>query len=86
MKFRKKPVVIEADQFHEHLKPWPEGVQRDGCICKGERKEGFCIQTLEGDHIVTDRDWIITGVKGEKYPCREDIFAETYDLVEEEED
>ena len=40
------------------------------------------IDTLEGPHIVTPGDWIITGVKGEHYPCKPDIFAETYEPAE----
>ena len=39
------------------------------------------IDTLEGGHIVCPGDWIITGVKGERYPCKPDIFAATYDEV-----
>lgn len=42
---------------------------------------GFGIKTLEGWHHVTHGDWIITGVKGERYPCKPDIFAQTYDPV-----
>jgi hypothetical protein len=40
------------------------------------------IKTLEGDHLVTPGDWIITGVKGEHYPCKPDIFEMTYEKVE----
>ena len=40
------------------------------------------IETLEGGHKVTPGDWIIEGIKGERYPCKPDIFALTYDLVE----
>ena len=41
------------------------------------------IDTLEGAHYVTPGDWIITGVKGEHYPCKPDIFEATYERVEE---
>ena len=41
------------------------------------------IDTLEGKMEVTDRAWIITGVKGERYPCKPDIFEATYDPVDE---
>ena len=41
------------------------------------------IDTLEGGHIVCPGDWIITGVAGEQYPCKPDIFEATYDPVEE---
>ena len=40
------------------------------------------IETLEGGHVVTSGDWIITGVKGEHYPCKPDIFEMTYELAE----
>ncbi len=39
------------------------------------------VDTLEGGHIVCPGDWIITGVKGEFYPCKPDIFEQTYELV-----
>lgn len=44
------------------------------------------IDTLEGGHIVCPGDWIITGVKGEHYPCKPDIFAATYEAVEDSND
>jgi len=43
------------------------------------------IKTLEGGHIVCPGDWIITGVKGERYPCKPDIFAMTYEEVKDDE-
>lgn len=39
------------------------------------------VDTLEGGHIVCPGDWIVTGVKGEMYPVKPDIFAETYEAV-----
>ncbi len=56
--------------------------------CPGDRKCEHCadimhnhgwIETLEGGHIVCPGDWIITGVKGERYPCKPDIFEQTYE-------
>ena len=41
------------------------------------------IHTLEGDHHASVGDYIITGVKGEQYPCKPDIFAKTYEPVDE---
>ena len=41
------------------------------------------IDTLEGGHVVCPGDWIIKGVKGEFYPCKPDILAATYELVED---
>lgn len=75
MQFRKKPVVIEAEQFLPEQDKWPDGVQREPGA-----EEGF-ITTLEGRLHVSPNDWIITGVKGEKYPCKPDIFEATYEPV-----
>jgi hypothetical protein len=72
-KFRKKPVVIEAEQ-------WFAGKQIEGVENRG--RKGL-IRTLEGDMLAEEGDWIITGVKGEKYPCKPDIFEATYDPVSE---
>lgn len=79
MKFRKKPVVIEATQWfkmgdHPAVTVMPRG---------RESAENGWIQTLEGGHIVTPGDYIITGVVGETYPCKPDIFLMTYEPVEE---
>lgn len=91
MKFRKKPVVIEAVQW----KGWepnqdpdviPMAKLADGRLMPypqdGKWTPAHAIKTLEGWHEVTDGDWIITGVKGERYPCKPDIFAMTYEPVE----
>lgn len=74
-KFRKKPVVIEATQFNE-----------DGdhpAVVRDDRSPtGWAMHTPENTeikHEVTPGDWIITGVKGEQYPCKPDIFEQTYD-------
>ena len=89
-KFRKKPVVIEAVQFTQDMADTNENIP-DGVICNSvsfsdsemtqRTGYGFCIRTLEGDMSVTVGDWIITGVKGEKYPCKPDIFEATYDRI-----
>ena len=87
MRFRKKPVVIEAEQFFVYKKPYPEGVYQhtlsgDANTIGGALIE-FRINTLEGFHIVSNGDWIITGVEGERYPCKPGIFDKTYEKVEE---
>ena len=74
-KYRKRPVVVEAEQFFPGVEPWPDGV-------KGAAGYIFWIETLEGDMDVSPGDWIITGVKGERYPCKPDIFELTYEAVE----
>lgn len=90
MKFRKKPVIIEAEQFKPEYDEYDNyvpvlGVYEDGPFRVnplGKRKGTLYIDTLEGRHIVTPGDWIITGVKGEKYPCKPDIFEMTYEKIE----
>jgi hypothetical protein len=123
MKYRKKPVEIEATQWfkngdhpldyaseqtayqngrltnisadHRKAHNWEGAVVRyfrhPAEAFAGERKCEKCgtimhlhgwIDTLEGGHIVCPGDWIITGVKGEHYPCKPDIFAMTYEPVE----
>ena len=84
-KYRKKPVIIEAEQFDPQKQPWPEGV-KPWPHPKGYQPRDMSwgyIETLEGDHHVMAGDWIITGVAGERYPCKPDIFAKTYEQVEE---
>lgn len=81
MQFRKKPIPISAEQFFVDKKPWPEGV--NGCADgKGCDRKHHWIGTLEGPLFVSDGDWIITGVEGEKYPCKPHIFKATYEAVE----
>ena len=89
MKYRKKPVVIEAVQLRwdtwsemcEHAKVGkiidgqPEG-QLDG------EKIALAIPTLEGVMIANENDWVIRGVAGEIYACKPDIFEQTYEKVE----
>jgi hypothetical protein len=83
VKYRKKPVVIEAEQFDydrfDELK-LKYGLRQ--LHSRDHQERVAWIVTLEGDMCVCDGDWIITGVKGEKYPCKPDIFAETYEPVE----
>lgn len=84
-KFRKRPVVIEAVKFDPHQYPWPDGV-KPWPDAKGIQPRDMSwgyIQTLEGQMHVQSGDWIITGVKGEKYPCKDDIFQATYERVED---
>lgn len=91
MKFRKKPVVIEATQWfkdgdHDRVMKAvksPEGVVFCHDFICDDGGAGyirtFAIPTLEGAHEVTAGDWIITGVQGEHYPCKPDIFEMTYE-------
>lgn len=121
MKFRKKPVVIEATQWfkngdhpldyvkdrtgfdgeilrtftaaHAKAHDWGGDVvrrYRDPTVfgehtckhCGNQMHVHGWIDTLEGGHIVCPGDWIITGVQGEHYPCKPDIFEATYEAVD----
>lgn len=123
MKYRKKPVVIEASRWFTNgdhpndfdaekvdfeqgeIRTWtgaevkalgwegqvvryyrtPKGDGQDSCKHCGRimHQHGW-IDTLEGGHIVCPGDWIITGVKGERYPCKPDIFAATYEPADDQ--
>ena len=107
MKYRKKPVVIEATQWFKNgdhplddtrtvYGSVGEPFLSEGKVVRYYRDPGVAgmerckhcgdimhnhgwIDTLEGGHIVCPGDWIITGVKGEHYPCKPDIFEMTYE-------
>lgn len=87
MKFRKKPVVIDAEQFDghnlTHLDAWAIGLT--GTYQFGSKNGGriIIIETLEGKMEAHPGDWIIKGIKGEFYPCKPDIFEASYELVDE---
>lgn len=77
--YRKKPVVVEAVQW--------TGENYDEIVeftrSKAELYSGYLmIPTLEGDHFAPIGDYIIKGVAGEFYPCRPDIFEQTYEMEE----
>lgn len=88
MKYRKKPVVIEAFQYdgdminssgQPYVPEWVITAMNDN-IMYYDGPELF-IRTLEGDHHVTVGDYVIKGVNGELYPCKPDIFEKTYEAV-----
>jgi hypothetical protein len=85
MKYRKKPVIIEAIQW--------TGENEDECAkFLGKSFGGFpekysdaddiIVLTLEGQHIASRGDYLIRGVKGEHYPCKPDIFEMTYEPIQ----
>ena len=78
MRFRKLPVVIEAHCWAG------DGHELEGVCqrCK-EMPDAAHVHTLEGPLRVSYGDWIIRGVKGEFYPCKPDVFAMTYEPVDE---
>jgi hypothetical protein len=75
-KWRKKPVIVEAEVYQPGME---DGFE----YCDLERRP--YINTLEGKHFISPGDYIITGIKGERYPCKPDIFHATYEPVDEEE-
>lgn len=88
-KFRKKPVEIEAKQYLNDKTSW----ELLNWVNSGQYKRSpecpfatwingkLVIPTLEGDHTANVGDWIICGVQGEFYPCKPDIFEQTYEPV-----
>lgn len=100
MKYRKKPVVIDAVQWtgtnkremfdfltngncsEEHMTSDFPIVSDNFYIDKKKVPGGLVIKTLEGEHLANIGDYIIKGVHGEFYPCKPDIFRETYQEVE----
>lgn len=90
-KFRKKPIEIEAVPVHhllgaaEHnwnaLPSWAKDAYEKGQLIF--LNTGIIVSTPEGKMEGGITDWIIKGIKGELYPCKDDIFRQTYDLVDE---
>lgn len=93
-KARKKPVEIEFITFEEFVQfgrnqpnahivngmPW--SFIYKGSAITHEHDESYIVRTLEGPYSFTRNDVLITGIKGELYPCKKDIFALTYDVIE----
>lgn len=78
MKYRKKPVVIEAVQWTgENHAEMCEFIDPE--VLEIKPKEGVVIRTLEGEHHASPGDYIIKGVNGEFYPCKPGIFVKTYE-------
>ncbi|MCP3683907.1 MAG: hypothetical protein GY861_14585 [bacterium] len=82
MKYRKKPIVIDAVQWNgnnvDEVCDFMEGVDVE---FKTSNPMMVVIPTLEGDMLASVGDFIIKGVKGEFYPCKPDIFEQTYEKV-----
>lgn len=91
MKYRKKPVVVDAYQFSNRVGPddrpeWLLVAVRMGVVkfVRGnEEAPHLLIHTLEGTMRADPGDWIIKGVKGELYPCKPGIFEATYEKADE---
>lgn len=81
MKYRKKPVVIEAVQFDGTIESVEELMIPE--VSQELGSKTLQIPTLEGVMTASPGDFIIKGVNGEFYPCKPDIFEKTYERVEE---
>lgn len=84
MKFRKKPIVIEAVQWKG---TWTDEMaeftkDKQGRSFSFEQYGVLYVKTLEGTMVANKGDWIIKGIKGEFYPCAKEIFEQTYEPVE----
>lgn len=92
MKYRKKPVVIEAMKYigDQNIPEIMHFMGVDALMNRVEvdfksntQTKVILIRTLEGEIEARPQDWIIKGIKGEFYPCKPDIFEATYEAVEE---
>ena len=81
MRYRKKPVEIDAVQWTGRNYDEIQNFIGDKVITGFVSERGLLIQTLEGQMTARTGDYIIKGVKGEFYPCKPDIFEETYEAV-----
>lgn len=92
MYYRKKPVLVDAVQYTPGLEDGYACYAEAGGRFAGYHDKatlvppGFrkvpAIKTLEGFHEISAGDWVITGVAGERYPCKPDIFAQTYEAAD----
>lgn len=94
-KYVKKPIPVEASKWYTHgdhqevigynFRKYHKKGNSELCSKCGKSLKFIhgWIDTLEGGHIVCPGDWIIKGVRGEHYPCKHDIFVETYEEVPE---
>lgn len=95
MKFRKKPVEVEASQWfvngdHPNVSEFLSPLGRACTNCRQARNLHGWVDTLEGGHVVCPGDWIITDHRvtdpkghGHFYPCKPDIFEATYERVDD---
>lgn len=77
MKYRKKPIVIDAIQFNGENASAIFALATDQRVLRSG--SGLLIETLEGTMEAAVGDWIIRGVEGELYPCKPSVFAKTYE-------
>jgi len=81
MKYRRRPTIVEAEQFFPDRRPHPVGVLDHGADDTG--RHVYTVATANGRVAVVAGDWILTDVTGIPYPCKPDVFSATYDPVGE---
>lgn len=88
-RFVKRPVAITAEHFDgttadiEKIRAFTgQPLSAPSLDGKEDGMHSLIIPTLEGDHTASPGDWIIRGIKGEYYPCKPDIFVQSYDCIE----
>jgi hypothetical protein len=82
-KYRKRPLVIEAEPYRPGLEDGIEEINAHMMV-DGKGIPTPFINTLEGKHYISPTDYIVTGIKGERYPVKQDIFEASYELVTDE--
>ena len=87
-KYRKKPVVVDAAAYKKGMEDGVRKFYTDGAFSHGWKvnENGFAfvpyIETLQGMSYISPGDYIITGLDGERYPCKLDVFEASYELME----
>lgn len=89
-KYVKKPVEVEAITFEEFIRIGAENADSvvngmpvkftyNDYVIRQYNRNSYIIPTLDGDFLITKDDMLITGVNGEIYPCKKEIFEKTYE-------
>lgn len=95
MLVRKKPIAVEAVQYSANKgflenADWIENAIREGILIRNLNTSNaecrWMVDTLEGSMRIGNGDWLIKGVDGELYPCKDEIFRKTYEIVTQRED
>lgn len=91
-KYAKKQIVVDAEIYHIGMEDGFDNI--DTAINSGLNIDNYVkptntnkipfIQTLEGKHYISKDDYIITGIEGERYPCKNAIFHQTYTMMSDE--
>lgn len=77
-KFRKKPIVVEAERFRENNSPWPEGV------CLSLNGNTYFVETANGFSTIQSSGWVLTDPEtGDKWPITDEFLKKTYEPVED---